>query len=36
MTAEFRPEVAEEILVASRGFMRRLATDLPSTQEPTG
>ena len=30
MTADFSPRVAEEILVASRGFMRRLATDLPS------
>jgi hypothetical protein len=29
MTADFSPRVAEEILMASRGFMRRLATDLP-------
>jgi hypothetical protein len=29
MTADFSPHVAEEILIASRGFMRRLATDLP-------
>jgi hypothetical protein len=29
LTAEFSPHVAEEILIASRGFMRRLATDLP-------
>jgi hypothetical protein len=30
MTAEFSPEVAEEILLASRSFMRRLAEDLPT------
>jgi hypothetical protein len=30
MTADFSPKVAEEIMVASRGFMRRLATTLPS------
>lgn len=29
MTADFSPRVAEEIMIASRGFMRRLATDLP-------
>lgn len=29
MSKEFSPEVAEEILVASRAFMRRLADDLP-------
>lgn len=29
MTSDFPPFVAEEILIASRGFMRRLATDLP-------
>jgi len=29
MTSDFSPKVAEEILVATRGFMRRLATDLP-------
>jgi hypothetical protein len=29
MTADFSSRVAEEILIASRGFMRRLATDLP-------
>ena len=29
MTREFSPEVAEEILMASRSFIRRLATDLP-------
>lgn len=30
MTKDFSPEVAEEILYASRSFMRRLATDLPA------
>ncbi len=29
MTADFSPDVAEEIRIASRSFMRRLATDLP-------
>ena len=29
MSAEFSPDVAEEILIATRGFMRRLAEDLP-------
>jgi hypothetical protein len=29
MTADFSPDVAEEITIATRGFMRRLATDLP-------
>ena len=29
MTSEFSPEVAEEIMIASRSFMRRLATELP-------
>jgi len=29
-TKDFSPEVAEEILYASRSFMRRLATDLPA------
>jgi hypothetical protein len=29
MTAEFTPEVAEEIIVATRAFMRRLATEMP-------
>ncbi len=29
MTGDFNPEVAEEILYASRAFMRRLATDAP-------
>ena len=30
MTKDFSPEVAEEILFATRAFMRRLATGLPS------
>jgi hypothetical protein len=29
MTSEFTPDVAEEIIMASRSFMRRLATELP-------
>jgi len=29
MTGSFKPEVAEEIIVATRGFMRRLATEMP-------
>jgi hypothetical protein len=29
MTADFSPDIAEEIRSATRGFMRRLATDLP-------
>jgi hypothetical protein len=29
MQADFAPDVAEEIMVATRAFMRRLATDLP-------
>jgi hypothetical protein len=29
VTSEFSPEVAEEIMIASRSFMRRLATELP-------
>ncbi len=29
MTVDFSPEVAEEILIASRAFMRRLVTGLP-------
>jgi hypothetical protein len=29
MTTDFSPEVAEEILMATRAFMRRLATDGP-------
>jgi hypothetical protein len=29
--SEFMPEVAEEIIMASRGFMRRLAEGLPRT-----
>lgn len=30
MTSKFSPEVAEEIMIASRSFMRRLATELPT------
>jgi hypothetical protein len=30
MTVEFSPDVAEEIMVASRSFMRRLATEMPT------
>lgn len=29
MTSEFSPDVAEEIIMATRAFMRRLATELP-------
>jgi hypothetical protein len=29
MTADFSPRIAEEILFATRGFMRRLAEELP-------
>jgi len=29
MTSDFSPDVAEEIIIASRSFMRRLATELP-------
>lgn len=29
MSSDFAPDVAEEILIATRSFMRRLATDLP-------
>jgi len=32
LTADFSPDVAEEILFASRAFMRRLATDAPSSE----
>jgi hypothetical protein len=34
LTRDFTPEVAEEILFASRGFMRRLATDAPTSSDP--
>ena len=34
LTTNFSPEIAEEILFASRSFMRRLAEGLPSIQEP--
>lgn len=33
LTSDFSPEVAEEILFATRAFMRRLATDVPSSEE---
>ncbi len=33
MTREFSPEVAEEVLFASRSFMRGLATGLPAKME---
>jgi hypothetical protein len=29
MTSDFGPQVAEEIMIASRSFMRRLATEMP-------
>jgi hypothetical protein len=29
MTSEFSPDIAEEIMIASRSFMRRLATEMP-------
>jgi hypothetical protein len=32
MTGEFSPDVAEEIMMASRSFMRRLATELPNVK----
>jgi hypothetical protein len=34
LTSDFTPEVAEEILIASRSFMRRLATDAPTSPDP--
>lgn len=34
ITREFGPEIAEEILVASRGFMRRFATEAPALPDP--
>ncbi len=33
LTAEFTPDIAEEILSATRSFMRRLATEGPSSDE---
>ena len=33
LTSDFTPEVAEEVLFASRGFMRRLATDAPTSPD---
>jgi hypothetical protein len=29
MTSEFSPDIAEEIMISSRSFMRRLATEMP-------
>jgi len=29
LDTDFSPQVAEEIMIATRGFMRRLAEDLP-------
>jgi hypothetical protein len=34
MTSDFSAEVAMEIIMASRAFMRRLATEAPSTPDP--
>ncbi len=34
LTSDFTPDVAEEILFASRSFMRRLATDAPTSPDP--
>ena len=34
LTSEFNREIAEEILFASRAFMRRLATDAPTSPDP--
>jgi hypothetical protein len=34
MTADFPPEIAEEILYASRAFMRRLAEGLKAFEPP--
>lgn len=34
LTSDFTPEIAEEILLASRSFMRRLATDAPTSPDP--
>jgi hypothetical protein len=34
LTSDFTPDVAEEILIASRSFMRRLATDAPLPSAP--
>lgn len=34
MSADFSAAVAQEIYVATRGFMRRLASDLPLSRNP--
>jgi hypothetical protein len=33
MTSDFSPEIAEEILFATRAFMRRLATEMPKADQ---
>jgi len=33
MAVDFTPDIAEEIIIASRSFMRRLATEMP--KKPT-
>jgi hypothetical protein len=35
LTADFSPDIAEEILFATRAFMRRLATDAPFQEQPS-
>jgi hypothetical protein len=35
MDTDFSPQVAEEIIAATRGFMRKLAQELPNEQEDT-
>ena len=34
LRTDFTPAIAEEILIASRSFMRRLATEAPATPDP--
>jgi hypothetical protein len=34
LTPDFTPDIAEEILYATRAFMRRLAVDLPTSPDP--
>jgi hypothetical protein len=36
MDTDFSPQVAEEIIAATRGFMRKLALELPDKQEENG
>lgn len=33
LATDFTPEIAEEIMMASRGFMRRLAAEMPKQQQ---